>query len=282
MATPSASATSLCPCRIGNFNQTNGQADFVENGSTGQLSAVYTPNPTDTTTAPVSVSATSDDAGATWTAALPVATYPANTGDVYGVGTDTLSVATGDSGFTGLLIRTGTAADSSVPDRPIYADGLPGNGTGGSGGGGTRAAVVPAEAGPGGGTGGGTGGGGTGGGGTGTPPAPIGDTCKIKQFGPLDILADACLEVDPASGAVTAHGHVKVSGLDLAGASIRFDARARTVTSTGPVTFSVGGTELFRAPIDWKLPHGQHLHPAVDRRQRPRGQARGLPRQGLG
>jgi hypothetical protein len=261
---------------LGNFSQTNGQADFVEDGSTGQLSAVYTPNPTDSTTAPVSVYATSGDGGVTWTAATPVATYPVNTGNHFGVGTDTLSLETSDSGFTGLLIRTGTAPDSSVPDRPIYVDALPGNGTGGGGGGGAGGGGGGGggTGGGGGGTGGGGtggggggtggGGGGTGGGGGGTGGGP-GNTCKIKQFGPLDILADACLEVDPATGAVTAHGHVKVSGLDLAGASIRFDARARTVTSTGPVTFSVGGTQLFRAPIDWKLPTGNIFTlPSID------------------
>ena len=119
---------------VGNFSQTNGQADFAEDGSTGRLTAVYTPNPTDSTTAPVALYATSDDAGATWSAPTPVATYPANIGNVFSVGTDTLSVATGDAGFTGLLIRTGTAPNSSVPDRPIYADALPGSGSGGGGG----------------------------------------------------------------------------------------------------------------------------------------------------
>jgi hypothetical protein len=240
---------------VGNFSQTNGQADFVENSSTGRLIAVYTPNPTDSTTAPVAVYATSDDAGATWSAPTSVATYPANMGNLFGVGTDTLSVATGDAGFTGLLIRTGTAPDSSVPDRPIYADALPGSGSGGGGGGGG-----------GGGTGGGGGGGTTGGGGgTGGTPPPTTDACKVKQFGPLDIVADACLEVNPKTGAVTARGHVKVSGLELAGASITFDPRARTVTSTGPVTFSVGDTELFRAPIDWQLPAGNVFTlPSID------------------
>src|SRR5205085_1049801 len=161
-----------------------------------------------------------------------------NTGNVFGEGTDTLSVETGENGFTGLLIRTGTPPDSSVPDRPIYLDALPGSGTGGGGtGGGGTGGGGPGGGGTGGGgggAGGGGGGGGTSGGGTGGGgPTPLpGNACKIKQFGPLDILADACLDVDPTTGAVTAHGHVKVSGLDLAGASIRFDARARTVTST--------------------------------------------------
>ena len=283
---------------LGNFAQINGQADFVENGSTGQLSAVYTPNPTDSATAPVAVYATSDDAGVTWTTAAPVATYPVNAGNLFGVGTDTLSLETSDTGFTGLLIRTGTAPDNAVSDRPIYADALPGNGTGGGGGGGGTGGGGGGTGGGGGGTGGGGGGtggggggtggggggtggggggtggggggtggggGGTGGGGGGTGGGGPDNTCRIKQFGPLDILADVCLDVDPATGAVTAHGHVKVSGLDLTGASIRFDARARTVTSTGPVTFSVGGTDLFRAPIDWKLPAGNIFTlPSID------------------
>jgi hypothetical protein len=71
--------------------------------------------------------------------------------------------------------------------------------------------------------------------------------------------------VDPSTGAVTAHGSVKVNGLELAGASIRFDARARKVTSTGPVTFSVGDAELLRTRIDWTLPPGNVFTiPSVD------------------
>jgi hypothetical protein len=247
---------------LGNFSQTNVQADFAENRSTGRLTAVSTSNPTDSTTAPAAVYATSDDAGLTWTAATQVATYPVNTGNVYAVGTDTLSVSTGDFGFTGLLIRTGTAPDSSVPDRPIYVDPLPGSGEspppgdggGGGGGGGTGSGS------------GSTGGGGSGGSPSPTPsPTPTTDACKVKQFGPLDIVADACLEIDPKTGAVTARGHVKVSGLELAGASITFDAQARTVTSTGPVTFSAGDTELFRTKIDWKLPAGNIFTlPSID------------------
>ncbi len=252
-------------------NHGEAQADLVQNRSTGRLTAVLSTNPSDGT-APQTIYTTSDDGGASWTPAIQLATYPANTGNVGAQGTDTLSVATGDDGFTGLLIHTGTPPDpSNSTDRYIYAEALPGSGTvdpggnppaGGGGGGGT----------PGGGGGGGTPGGSGGGGGGGAPgggppPPPSGanDLCRIKQFGPLDILADACLEVDKATGAVTAKGRVSVNGLELAGASITFDAKARTVKSSGPVTFSLGDTKLFKTAIDWKLPAGNTFTlPGVD------------------
>jgi hypothetical protein len=245
-------------------NYTNAQADLVQNRSTGRLTAVLSTNPLDTS-APQTLYSTSDDGGTTWTPAIQLATYPANTGNVYAGGTDTLSIATGDDGFTGLLIHTGTPPDPShSTNRAIYADALPGSATGDTGG-------TPIGAGDGGDTGGGPpGGGGTGGGGGapgggGTSPPPPNDVCRIKQFGPLDILADACLTIDKATGAITAKGGVSVNGLRMAGASITFDAKARTVKSSGPVTVSIGDTNLFKLPIDWKLPTGNTFTlPGVD------------------
>jgi hypothetical protein len=235
-------------------NYTNSVAGFVQNRSTGRLTAVLTTSPLDGT-APQTLYTTSDDGGVTWTPAIQLTTYPANTGNQYAEGQNVLTVATGDDGFTGLLLRTGSPPDpNNSTDRPIYADALPGSGTGDSGG------TPPVGGTPGGGTpdGGGTPGGTTtpGSNGVPAPPSGLNDLCRIKQFGPLDILADACLEVDPKTGAVTAKGSVSVNGLQLAGASITFDAKARTVKSSGPVTFSIGDTKLFKFPIDWKLPAG--------------------------
>ena len=91
------------------------------------------------------------------------------------------------------------------------------------------------------------------------------DACKVKQFGPLDILADACLEVDPKTGAIIAKGHVRINGLELVGKEMRFDLKARAVRSVGPVSVSVGGTHLFTASLDWKLPAGNIFTlPSID------------------
>jgi hypothetical protein len=248
-------------------NYTDARADMVQNRSTGRLTAVLTTSPLDTS-APQTIYTTSDDGGATWTPAIQLTTYPTNTGNIFASGTDVLTVATGDDGFTGLLIRTGTPPDSNTStDRPIYVDALPGSATGDTGGNPTGGGGDTPGGGGGGtpGGGGGTGGGATGGGGLPAPPNGVNDLCRIKQFGPLDILADACLEVDKTTGAVTAKGSVSVNGLQLAGASITFDAKARTVKSSGPVTFSIGDTKLFKLPIDWKLPTGNTFTlPGVD------------------
>lgn len=231
---------------------------FNENRSTGRLTAVLTTSPTSTANQPYTLYTTSDDGGVTWTTAQQIATYPVNAdnpGNPYAQGTDVLALANGDAGFTGLLLRTGTPPDpNNSTNRVIYADRLPGSGT--QDGGGTVPDGGGGSNGGGGGGGGGSNGGGggsSGGGGGGSTPT---DLCRIKQFGPLDILADACFEVDRTTGAVTAKGGVSLNGLRLAGASITFDARARTVTSSGPVTFSIGDTNLFKTTIDWRLPAG--------------------------
>src|SRR5262249_4961701 len=152
---------------------------------------------------------------------IQLATYPANTGNLGAEGTDVLTVATGDDGFTGLLIHTGTPPDpNNSTDRQIYAVALPGSATGDTGG----TPLGPGDGGGGGDNGGGganngggnNGGGGGAGGGSGNGGAPPNDLCRIKQFGPLDILADACLEVNKTTGAVTAKGGVSVNGLRLA------------------------------------------------------------------
>src|SRR5262249_18006493 len=91
-----------------------------------------------------------------------------------------------------------------------------------------------------------------------TPPANPEDTrCRILQMGALDVLADACLERDGT--AFVAKGGVHVNGMDLVGASIRFDPTKLKVTSTGPVAISVGRTnpvKLFNGAIDWAVPKG--------------------------
>jgi hypothetical protein len=104
---------------------TDPQWNAVQDGSTGRLTVVFSINPTDGTSSPTTTYTTSDDAGVTWSTPSQVATYPANVGNVFAHGTDTLSLETSDDGFTGLLIRTGTAPNNSAPDRPIYVDALP-------------------------------------------------------------------------------------------------------------------------------------------------------------
>jgi hypothetical protein len=121
-------------------------------------------------------------------------------------------------------------------------------------------------------TGGGGGGGGTpppsGGGGGGTPTPPSGGEtpapappanpddrrCRVLQLAALDVVADACLTQD--KGVFIAKGGVKVNGLSLAGAEIRFDPTKLKVTSTGPVDISIGATKLFHGSIDWTVPKG--------------------------
>ena len=49
---------------------------------------------------------------------------------------------------------------------------------------------------------------------------------------------------------------MKVNGLSLAGAEIRFDPTKLKVTSTGPVDISIGATKLFHGAIDWTIPKG--------------------------
>jgi hypothetical protein len=109
--------------------------------------------------------------------------------------------------------------------------------------------------------GGGSGGGGTGGGGTGggtsttptPPPNPQDQRCKILQFAALDILADGCLTQE--KGVFIARGGVSVNGLKIAGGELRFDPKELTVKSTGPVTVTVGATQLLKGvKLDWKLP----------------------------
>jgi hypothetical protein len=97
--------------------------------------------------------------------------------------------------------------------------------------------------------------------GGGAPPAPTPSPedkrCRVLQMAALDVVADACFEVDGT--AFVAKGGVHVNGMDLVGASIRFDPTKLKVTSTGPVSISVGKTspvKLFNGAIDWTVPKG--------------------------
>jgi hypothetical protein len=93
-----------------------------------------------------------------------------------------------------------------------------------------------------------------------TPPPPTSSEdkrCRVLQMGALDVVADACFQVDGT--ALVAKGGVHVNGMDIAGASIRFDPTKLKVTSTGPVSISVGKTspvKLFNGAIDWTIPKG--------------------------
>ncbi|WP_445149390.1 hypothetical protein [Baekduia sp. Peel2402] len=170
-----------------------------------------------------------------------------------------LAEATGAQGFGGLVgwSRQGTQYGYNYP----FGDALlpvttppppvgpgPDPGTGGGGGGG----------------GGGSNGGGSNGGGTTPPPSPTPPPaspedrrCRVLQLAALDVVADACFERDGT--AFVAKGGVHVNGMDIAGASIRFDPTKLKVTSTGPVNISVGKTspiKLFSGTIDWTVPKG--------------------------
>lgn len=165
-----------------------------------------------------------------------------------GYGDPWLSETTGTQGFDGMV---------GQPTQPYgYAFGgvvLPGTTpptTGGGGGGGGGGTPPPSG----------------GGGDTGTPPAtgtpapppaptnPEDKRCRVLQLAALDVVADACLTQD--KGVFIAKGGVKVNGLSLAGAEIRFDPTKLKVTSTGPVDISIGATKLFHGAIDWTIPKG--------------------------
>jgi hypothetical protein len=178
-----------------------------------------------------------------------------------------LGVATGAQGFGGLVGWSWQARQygysypfgdvllpGTTPPTPVDPDPDPGTpdpgGGGGGGGGGTTTT-------PGGGTTT------TPGGGTPTPPAPSPPPspedrrCRVLQLAALDVVADACFERDGT--AFVAKGGVHVNGMDIAGASIRFDPAKLKVTSTGPVNISVGKTnpvKLFSGTIDWTVPKG--------------------------
>lgn len=184
--------------------------------------------------------------------------------DQYGVASDLdpwLGVATGAQGFGGMTGWSWQAAQfgftypfggvklpGTTPPAPVDPD--PGNpgGSGGGGGGGTT--TTPSD--------GGGGGGGPAPAPAPTPPASVEDKrCRILQMGALDVLADACFKVDGT--AFVASGGVHVNGMDIAGASIRFDPTKLKVTSTGPVNISVGKADpikLFSGTIDWSVPKG--------------------------
>ncbi|MGK2938246.1 MAG: hypothetical protein ACSLFR_10655 [Solirubrobacteraceae bacterium] len=80
------------------------------------------------------------------------------------------------------------------------------------------------------------------------------ETCKILQFAAVDVVSDACLKREGT--AFVAKGKVKINGLEVAAAEIRFDPKARTIKTAGPALVKVGSTTLFRAPINWTLPKG--------------------------
>jgi hypothetical protein len=266
----------------GDPHDIGGLADFVEDTSNGRLIASIEYQ--GQASPPVEKYAVSDDAGSTWTTPAEFAGDPDGNSERYD--RVKLTAATGDDGFTGLVLRK-RARSVSNDDGPIWLDELPGSGDpppgGGGGGGGGQ---------PGGGGGGGDTGGGDGGGGSSSTPPPIlatppvqsptvqTDACKVKQFGPLDVKADACLELNKSTGAVTAKGGVDVNGLHMAGASITFDPKLRTVKSAGPVTVAIGDTKLFKLPIDWKLPAGNTFTlPSIDVGDSG-GKLKGLPVEG--
>ncbi|HWH92433.1 MAG TPA: hypothetical protein VNT03_01115, partial [Baekduia sp.] len=169
----------------------------------------------------------------------------------YSPGDPWLSETTGVQGFNGMV---------GQPTQPYgYAFGgmvLPGTSppppTGGGGGGGGGGTPPPSGGGGGGGTPPGDGGGG---GNAPPPPAnPEDRRCRVLQLAALDVVADACLTQD--KGVFIAKGGVKVNGMSLAGAEIRFDPTKLKVTSTGPVDISIGATKLFHGAIDWTIPKG--------------------------
>ncbi len=227
-----------------------GSSSIVEDAATGRLIATGVFFPDDSANPPELQYTYSDDGGVTWKAPAKLVDVPRP-----GAGppsTDIkqqLSVSTGDDGFTGVLLRNNVG--------PIFLDQLPGSGV-------TPPPSPPGEV--------GGGGGGTGGGPGATPPTDLPplavpptpivsgegatDACKVKQFGPIDIKASVCLEIDKKSGAAIARGKVDVNGMTMAGKEIRFDAKARTITSDGDVLVSIGDTKLFKMPIDWQLPKG--------------------------
>lgn len=253
---------------------TGASGDLVQDSANGRLIAVVE-DPGTSGDDPLRLKYTvSDDGGQTWTPLATMDERPKGNAAILDI---QLTASTGDAGFTGLVIRKQRVASHlTFTDGPIYAIELPGSGD---------APPDPdpdPDPGSGGETGGGTatGGGGAGGGGGGgvKPPAPpilatppalppevAREACKVRQFGPLDIKGDVCLEVDPKTGVITAKGGVNVNGLRFAEAEISFDPRQRTVKSKGPVSVSVGDTRLFRLPIDWKLPTGNVFElPKID------------------
>ena len=158
-----------------------------------------------------------------------------------------MTVGTGDQGFTGLGIWEG---DQNQANPEIFVAGLPAP---------PRGAPPPPPPPPspppsGGGprpTGAGL-------------PSPVGggplSPCRVLQYGPLDVVADACLR--KAGDVYTATGGVAINGLRARlgpGGELRFDTRARTVRSTGAVELVLGRTVLVRDRIDWRLPAGNTI-----------------------
>ncbi len=165
------------------------------------------------------------------------------------------SETTGTQGFNGMVGQPvdpygytfgGLVLPGTSPPPATGGGGGGGDGGGGGGGGEPRhRAVVAALRYPG------------GGGDTPapTPPAnPDDRRCRVLQLAALDVVADACLTQD--KGVFIAKGGVKVNGMSLAGAEIRFDPTKLKVTSTGPVDISIGATKLFHGSIDWTVPKG--------------------------
>lgn len=175
-----------------------------------------------------------------------------------------LAEATGAQGFGGIVgwSRQGVQHGYTYPFGDVLLPGTtppaptgpdPGDGGGGTPGGGGGGGGTPG----GGGTGGGTPGGGSSPGPAPPAPSPEDKRCRVLQMAALDVVADACFTRDGA--AFVAKGGVHVNGMDIAGASIRFDPTTLKVSSTGPVEISVGKTDpikLFKGAIDWSVPKG--------------------------
>jgi hypothetical protein len=249
-----------------------GPGDVVQDPSNGRLIAVVTENHREGD-APADFYldyTVSDDGGVTWT---PLQVLKKTESQDH-QSRPLLTAATGDDGFTGLLLEEERIENGhpyvTTNRGPIVATQLPGSGTTppppddpgdpttpptGSGGGSTPpTATAPSTTPP---------------PILSIPPAPSvtfpTDACKTLQYGPIDVKADACMRIDPKTGVATASGAVHVNGLRLAGAEIVFDPRKRTVDSDGPVDVSIGDTKLFELPIHWAFPKGNTFTlPGID------------------
>lgn len=208
--------------------------NFAQDPATGRLHMVF--KPTESSSLDGYMHVRSDDGGATWGTPTEL-TSPLLSGGTIPV----VTANTGDAGFSGMLVVSGGADDGEYlpgqgdapPDLPPVEEPPPG---GGGGGGGGQPSVPGAPNVP-------------------TVPGVGNNACKTRAFGPLEIVAEACLQVDK-DGVIVAKGTIKLNGLTLAGKEIRFDPKKRLVESVGPVSFKLGDTQLFSIPIDWKLPAG--------------------------
>lgn len=159
----------------------------------------------------------------------------------------TLSVGTGDQGFTG--VGFWESQDGGQANPPIFAAALPAPSSGAPP---PPPPPPPAPPPP-----------------PGAPPkppagglpSPVGPgqlaACRVLQFAALDVVADACMKVE--NGVYVATGGVAVNGLRVKlapGGELRLDPKARTVTSSGQVELILGRTVLVRDRIGWKLPAG--------------------------